>query len=191
MSGKIFVNYRREDAGAEAARIRDHLITVLGSDNVFMDIDDLKLGQRFDQELANALSASNVFLSVIGQHWYDILYARAQSGGHDYVREEIATALARGIVVVPVLIDRATLPQPEALPEDLRPLVFHQAYQIRHEHFGRDVDALIVALTGKAVVRTTAKAVSWPKRILATLGYSLLTLVVIASQVCWESGGAG
>lgn len=92
--GKYFVNYRREDAGAEAARIRDRLSTIFGPANVFMDVDDLRPGQRFDQELAKALSQCNVFLAVVGARWYEFLYARAQAGGQDYVRDEIATALA-------------------------------------------------------------------------------------------------
>jgi TIR domain len=145
----LFINYRREDGGAEAARIRDRLVTVFGPDNVFMDVDDLKPGQRFDHELAKALDRCNVFLAVIGSRWYDLLYERSHSGGWDYVREEIATALARGITVIPILIDAAALPRAEALPDDLYSLVVHQAYQIRHQHFGRDADALVAALRGK------------------------------------------
>jgi hypothetical protein len=130
MPGKIFINYRREDARSEAARIRDRLITLFGPGNIFMDIDDLKPGQRFDAELTKALSTCDAFLAVIGPRWYDIAYARAQAGGHDYVREEIATALARDITLIPILIDHAVLPHPETLPDDLRPLVLHQAFQV-------------------------------------------------------------
>jgi hypothetical protein len=81
MPGKIFVNYLREDAGAEAGRLRDRLTTVRAG-NVFMDIDDLKPGQRFDQALANALKACTVFLAVIGARWCDLAYARAQWGAN-------------------------------------------------------------------------------------------------------------
>jgi hypothetical protein len=87
MPGKIFVSYRREDAAAEAARIRDRLTAAFGSKHVFMDVDELKPGQRFDEELAKALSTCDAFLAVIGPRWYDIAYARAQAGAHDYVRE--------------------------------------------------------------------------------------------------------
>jgi hypothetical protein len=89
-------------------------------------------------------------------------------------------ALSRGITVIPVLIDRTDLPRSDALPHDLRPLVLHQAYQIRHEHFRRDVDALIAALTGNPPARPSPQATSWAKRILATLGYGTLTLIAIA-----------
>ena len=46
MSGKIFINYRRDDERAVAARIRDRLAGVFGSSNVFMDVDNLMAGQR-------------------------------------------------------------------------------------------------------------------------------------------------
>ena len=55
------------------------------------------------------LSTCNIFLAIIGSRRYDLARTRAQAGGHDYVREEIATALARDITVIPILIDRGRL----------------------------------------------------------------------------------
>jgi hypothetical protein len=86
MVGKIFINYRREDTRSEAARIRDRLVAAFGPANIFMDADNLRPGQRFDQELSKALGECDVFIAVIGARWYDHLYARAQAGEHDYVR---------------------------------------------------------------------------------------------------------
>jgi TIR domain len=67
MPGKIFVNYRRDDERAFAARIRDRLASVFGTSSVFMDVDDLRRGQRFDKELEKALTECDVFLAIIGQ----------------------------------------------------------------------------------------------------------------------------
>ena len=55
MSGKIFINYRREDVKNSAARIRDRLVGAFGPDAVFMDVDNLAPGQRFDVALQDAL----------------------------------------------------------------------------------------------------------------------------------------
>lgn len=44
MPGKIFVNYRRDDARDMAARIRDRLAQTFGDDNVFMDVNNLIAG---------------------------------------------------------------------------------------------------------------------------------------------------
>ena len=68
------------------------------------------------------------------------------SGKRDYVREEIAGALKRGITVIPVLVERTPLPDDDALPEDIRELVLHQKHDVAHEHFGRDVAGLVEAI---------------------------------------------
>jgi formylglycine-generating enzyme required for sulfatase activity len=140
MAGKVFINYRREDAKADAGRIHDRLSAVF---DVFMDVDHLKPGQRFDQELDKALSQSDTFLAVIGPRWLELLRERAQRGNHDYVRQEIALALARGIFVVPVLVGGAHVPRRDELPGDLQNLVLFQKHDIVHERFGRDVAELI------------------------------------------------
>src|SRR5262245_49483495 len=105
MPGKIFVNYRRDDARDMAARLRDRLATTFGEANVFMDIDNLKAGQRFDKELEKALAETDVFLAVIGPRWLELLAERVGSAEHDYVREEIVGALQRGTIAIPVLVE--------------------------------------------------------------------------------------
>src|SRR5215468_12226322 len=102
MPAKIFVNYRRDDVPDGAARVRDGLAAKFGKSNVFMDVDNLLAGQRFASELAKALDACDVLLAIIGPRWMELLKAKAASGERDYVRDEIAAALKRGIVVIPV-----------------------------------------------------------------------------------------
>ena len=92
---KIFVNYRRDDVAGDARGVRDGLAAKFGKANVFMDVDNLLAGQRFDIELAKALDACDVLIAVIGPRWMEQLKARMQVGERDYVREEIAAALAR------------------------------------------------------------------------------------------------
>jgi hypothetical protein len=146
MARKIFVNYRREDDRAAAARIHDRLASVFGSSNVFLDVDDLLPGQRFDKELDEALARTEIFVAIIGSRWMQLLSERQAAGGRDYVREEIAGALARGIPVIPVLIERASLPRQAELPEDIQALALHQKHDVSHEHFGRDMEALVRAI---------------------------------------------
>jgi len=126
-----------------AARIRDRLAATLGDANVFMDVDNLRPGQRFDKELEKALAETDVFLAVVGTRWQELLAKRQASGERDYVREEIAGALRRGILVIPLLIERAPLPRHDTLPGDMRDLVLHQKHVISHERFGRDVAELV------------------------------------------------
>jgi formylglycine-generating enzyme required for sulfatase activity len=146
MPGMIFINYRRGDERAMAARIRDRLATTFGDANVFMDVDNLMAGQRFDKELEKALAETDVFLAVIGPRWLELLAERQGSDEKDYVHEEIAAALQRGIVVIPVLIEQTPMPHGGSLPADVRDLVLHQKHVVTHEQFGRDVAGLVEAI---------------------------------------------
>lgn len=161
MAGKIFINYRRDDDPSAAARVRDGLAAKFGKSNIFMDVDNLLAGQRFDEELAKALSACDVLIAVMGSRWMGLLTARAASSERDYVREEIAGALKNRIVVIPVRVGRDTqlapLPRAEALPEDIRDLVHYQKHDVTHERFGRDISELIEAITAVRRARDAPK----------------------------------
>ncbi len=146
MAGKIFVNYRRDDERATAARIRDRLAASFGDRNVFMDVDNLLAGQRFDKELETALAHCDVFIAVIGNQWASLLAERQAANERDFVVDEIAAAIARGIPVIPVLVDGSPLPQAEVLPASIVALPLHQTHEVKHESFGRDVEALIGAI---------------------------------------------
>jgi aspartyl protease family protein len=150
MPGRIFISYRRDDVFGDARGIRDGLATKFGRANVFMDVDSLLPGQRFDEELARALDACDVMLVVIGPRWSELLAARMVHGEQDYVRREIAEALRRRIVVIPVRVGREgqmqPLPSPEKLPEDIRELVFHQRHDVAQDRFARDLADLVRAI---------------------------------------------
>ena len=77
---------------------------------------------------------------------------RLRSGGseRDYVHEEIAEALKRKIVVIPVRVGREgqmpPLPNSGELPEDIRDLVRYQKHDVAHERFNRDITDLVAAI---------------------------------------------
>jgi Caspase domain/TIR domain len=146
LAHRIFVNYRTDDARADARGIYKALIEKFGERGVFMDVRDLSPGQEFDAVIAAELDRSDVLIAVIGKHWIEILDRRAVSGAQDLMREEIATALNRNIIVIPVQIDDAVIPSANLLPEDIRRLVAHETLQIRHKTFDRDVADLIAAI---------------------------------------------
>src|SRR5215813_5369250 len=151
MPDKIFVSYRRDDDPNGAGRIRDALTAKFGRSSVFMDIDDLLAGLRFDEELAKALADCDVFLAVIGPRWMELLKSKSSSGDRDYVREEIAEALKRKIVVIPVRVGREgqlpPLPRADDLPDEIRDVVHYQKHDVTYEHFRRDAGALVDAIT--------------------------------------------
>jgi hypothetical protein len=121
MAGKIFISYRRNDNPDAAARVRDGLARKFGNANLFIDVDDLFAGQRFDEELAKALRRCDVLIAAIGEHWMELLKAKITSGERDHVREEIAAALQRRIVVIPVRVGREGQLPPLPRAGDLPP----------------------------------------------------------------------
>jgi len=181
MAGKIFVNYRRADTRSDAARIYDRLVATFGKSAVFMDVDNLRAGQRFDSELDKALSRCDVFLSVIGPRWLELLKQRQASGELDLVQVEIAEALKRDVLVIPVIVEHTPMPAAGALPEDIRELVLRQKCSLAHESFGRDMGALI------DVIKADGIQIEKPRRVLAvTTGFSSLMVVLFGIGTAQE-----
>ena len=144
----IFISYRREQTAAHAGRIYDRLSDVFGEQAVFMDIDSIGLGLDFTRVLNEAVSSCSVMLVLIGPGWAEIADQRGRrlDDPTDYVRQELEAGLRREIRVVPVLVRGAALPQPEALPEGLRPLVRRQAFPMPDETFRAQAQVLVERL---------------------------------------------
>jgi hypothetical protein len=145
VADKIFINYRRNDTAAHAVGIGQYLAREFGSRRVFIDID-MRAGQRFPQVLDKRLSRCKVMLVLIGPNWLD---ARDDDGSRrldnpaDWVRLEIARALARKITVIPVLVAGALLPKRSELPEPLRPMLDNQLVTITTTGFRSEMAGLV------------------------------------------------
>jgi len=145
MRGKIFVNYRREDNAERALAIASYLERAFGPRRVFIDIDRLRAGRNFHEELEKQLAGCDVMLTLIGPSWLDTRNeagARRLDDPQDWVRLEIERALARKIVVIPVLTGGASLPKAADLPEALRPLIETHAAVVATNTFRSDWRAL-------------------------------------------------
>src|SRR5437588_3674691 len=141
----IFVCYRRDDSSGHAGRLFDKLSDQFGRDRIFMDIDTIELGEDFVTVIENAVGSCEILIAIIGRHW---LSGSGESPGwldnpNDFVRVEIATALKRDIRVIPVLVQRATMPKPEDLPADLKKLSRRNAVELSDAYWRRDVEQFI------------------------------------------------
>jgi formylglycine-generating enzyme required for sulfatase activity len=176
MPDKIFISYRRDDVPGDARGIRDALTKAFGRNAVFMDVDNLLIGLRFDEELAKALDECSLLIAVIGPRWLDLLKAKTAAGERDFVRDEIAAALTRRIKVIPVRVGgegrMPPLPAPADLPDDIRDLVLYQKQDVSHEHFGRDMADFVAGL--RQLRNRDKKPLSWP--LLASSGLAALLL---------------
>ena len=145
----IFISYRRHDSEGESGRLFDDLVREFGERSVFMDVATIGVGRDFRKAIDDSIATCGVLLAVIGPGWLD---ARSERGGRrlddpdDFVRIETASALRRGIPVIPVLIRSAKVPPADHLPADLADLAFRNAVELTHARWKSDMHVLISGL---------------------------------------------
>jgi len=163
--GSVFISYRREDAGQHVLHLIRALQPPLSDEQLFYDRESLRAGDRWKERLREEIAKCSVFLALIGKKW---LQARNEASGRrrldergDWVRTEIELALERtaasGLVVVPLLLDGASMPEAAHLPESIAALCDHQAHRLRTatrsdwEHDVREVLEIISDQGGLAL----------------------------------------
>lgn len=139
----VFISYRRSDAGPEAGRLADSLKLALRKSSVFRDVGGIDAGDRFAQVLEHELRRATHVIVLIGPGWLDELNRRLSLPDVDFVRVEVATSLAAGKVVIPVMLRDAELPSEKDLPQDLSELPRPQVNLLRDDAWQHDVQRLL------------------------------------------------
>jgi|CXWL01.1.fsa_nt_gi formylglycine-generating enzyme required for sulfatase activity len=146
---KILISYRREDSADVTGRIYDRLIQVFPQ-SVFRDVDSIPLGVDFHTYLDEQVAKCDVFLAVIGRNW---MKAKGRKGKSrledpgDFVRIEIESALKRQVLVIPVLVQGAKIPEVQRLPVSIQALSYRNGIVVRPDpDFHKDMDRLIAKL---------------------------------------------
>jgi hypothetical protein len=177
----VFISYRRIDSAGESGRLYEALVRRFGREGVFMDVEGgISRGDDFPSRLDAALQSANALVAVIGREW---LRCTNEDGGrrlekeNDWVRKEIASALTRGILVIPVLVDGGQMPNADQLPVEIARLVRKQAAELRHTSWDYDVAQLAKVL--RAVVPWSMR-----QRVLALL---VATAGIVAGVVALGS----
>ena len=154
----IFISYRRVEAIAYAGWLADSLSEDFGEQQVFRDLDSIEPGLDFVETIERALSSAGVVLVVIGKSWLTVSDAAGRQrlqNPDDYVRREIATALQqRNVRVLPVLIQGASMPSADELPEELAPLARRNAFEVHDTSWQDDVRRLTKAVAQSLGVGT-------------------------------------
>ena len=151
----IFISYRREDSAAVAGRLFDRLSQHFGKDQVFRDIDTIDPGAEFAKVIAERIAACDVLVALIGKDWLDARDTKGErrlDQPRDFVRAEIAEALAQQKLVIPALIEGAAMPARDGLPEEMAALADRNAIPIGDSRFDYDVGRL-VGVIEKTVLR--------------------------------------
>ncbi len=147
MNEIAFINYRRNDAGAEANLIAKALSIATDNKAVFLDISSIESGATWPDRIRSALENSQYVLVVIGPDW---LRAGSDEWGQrridqevDWVRQEIAVALRDNTkTIIPVLVRGGQVPPSDVLPEDISNISSKQAIELRQDYWDHDIKLL-------------------------------------------------
>ena len=177
-ASRIFISYRREDAAGYVRALFRPLSDHFGEERIFKDTDNIPPGVDFVKAINRELESCSVLLAIIGREWMTAQDSKSKTrrldNPRDYLRLEIATALTKtNVLVIPVLVGRATMPSSEDLPPDLEPLSRRNALELSEANQGRwDADVNLL-------IRTVEKAIPHPRPIVRWLVSAGLVAVVI------------
>jgi hypothetical protein len=134
MASKIFISYRRDEAWHLARMIYEALLRYMPREDIFMDIEDVSHGEDFAHTVEDKLWQCDVLLVLLGAHWLEIPEQRVA----------IHHALALNKLVVPVLLDGASIP--DHLPDDIKGRLNRQLAFINYRTLDRDVQRIVERL---------------------------------------------
>ena len=162
-------------------------------------------GTDFVDAIDRALSACKIMLVLIGPRWLVVTDPRKQrrlDNPNDWIRLETSKALKRKIRVIPVLVEGASPPAEEDLPEDLKPLARREAHELsdrRWDYDARQLAAAIERVLGvqrksslgqndKNAVVAKHQGSSKVVKTLAWVGGVFLLLLVLSAMFQQQSG---
>ncbi len=144
-----FISYRRE-GGADTARLIRSAIGTRGYP-IFLDVDDLG-ASHFDDRLLDEIERAPNFIVILTP---DALHRCKNE--KDWLRREIAHAIATGRNIIPVLKEGFAFPRPEELPEEIAFLPRYNCVPYSHIYFDSTIDKLIHFFEGKKPKRSSFK----------------------------------
>lgn len=153
ITSNVFLSYRREDSLAYSRLLKQTLSGYMENAKVFMDLTDIKGGEDFVARLDASIKDCESVIVVIGPAWAQCRDAdgnRRLDKADDFVRLEIATALAENKRIVPVLVGSAKMPVADELPIDIKPLWRRNAMELSDSRWEYDVNQLANALKDDA-----------------------------------------
>jgi hypothetical protein len=158
---RVFISYRRSDCQPQANGLYDGLRHRLPTARVFMDIDSIPPGVDFAEHIRREIEQCDVVLVLIGDNWLDSVSGpavRRIDQPDDFVRHEIESAFeAPGIRIVPVLVEGATMPPREELPESIQRLARINAIELSDRRWTSDMERL-AALLKEIAAEATERA---------------------------------
>jgi hypothetical protein len=125
---KIMICCRTSDAFGISGRIYDCLRKAFGRGAIFLDDLD-QPGASSDprrlREATDRAREADIFLVSVGRNWLNGIGEET-----DPVRSVLRVALETGAIVMPVLVNGATMPTSDQLPQDIRNFAYRNATMV-------------------------------------------------------------
>jgi pterin-4a-carbinolamine dehydratase len=161
----IFISYRRADSSAAARWLYDSIQRTFGPERVFMDTEAIRVSAQWPKAIEQGLKRATHVISVIGSQWLRVTddYGRRRiDRKDDWVRNEIAHALAERKHILPIVLSSGVMPRAEALPDSIQKLANVQPFELRSDRWEPDLNLLLGELEKQGFRRATANAVRYP-----------------------------
>jgi len=107
MAGLAFINYRRDDTSQIAQALYMQLKETFGAGQLFMDVNSIRLGQKWPAHIARKLDEATVVLALMGPGWPTVRNKdgkRRIEDRSDWVRKELLHAIAKRTPIIPIAI---------------------------------------------------------------------------------------
>src|SRR5271166_4764389 len=142
----IFLSYRRADTAPQTLALKLELERNLSAVQVFMDNGAIVGGDKFPDEINNALGAATLVIAMIGKKWFGVGKdgKRRIDNPEDWVFKEINFTLRnKPSAILPVLIDGAPNISLATLPKELKDLANLQTSHIAVSEWETSISQLI------------------------------------------------
>lgn len=149
----VFISFRNGDDPFAAALLTRALGRRFGPACVFRSSESIALGDRWEQTIWANHRASDAVVVVIGPRWLTIAGETGRPRlreDKDWVRAEIAVALADRKLVIPVLVEGTRRFVRADLPDDIADLADLQSIWLSHRSIEMAVERLGARIAGEA-----------------------------------------
>ena len=185
-TGKLFISYRRGDARGIAGRLSDTIAAYFGDQRVFRDIESIEGGADFGNVIEESLQTADAVIVLIGPDWLTLQDDNGQrriDDPQDWVAQEIAVAMQLKKPVFPVLVENASMPRAEELPEKLKHLTRYNAISISDDRWKTDVERLAKIISFEIPSASERKLYYVNLGVSFALSASLISIVGIALTI--------
>lgn len=176
----VFISYRRGETSGQARALHEYLERRFGEHQVFMDVNSIAPGADFVRRIEDEISGCGVVLALIGRDWLGHYGggSRMVDDPNDFVRLELGAALNRNVPVIPILVERTPMPQPQELPEPLRDITRRNALDLENTRWDYDVTRLADAVE-PMLAKVARSPLTQPRAIFAGVAALVVVAIVV------------